>query len=331
MKTIIFGCGKGFSDLLDHGPKMEIVAIADNKKFGGEIEIDDNLIKIITPEEIKDYSYDKIVISTNTFRFEILEQLIALGVNEEKIKFYCPTWSLFETISIANESDKLLLDVKQKDGIRYSWRDAVEERVSTWPIEHNEYEYECTLDNSVVVIDVGMNVGISVLWFANKKNVEAVYGYELFEPIYMQAKYNLNKNPHISKKVKMYNYGLGDGDKKINGVYYEEHCTASRMTEEENPKWESVHVTVDVKDAGTELKSILKEDDKIYVLKMNCEGAEYEIVPSLIRSDVLKQVDVLLIETHDGREEEMFALLKNSGFVKYYFANLLFFIMQRSL
>ena len=83
------------------------------------------MIPVITPDEIDDWEYDQIIISTNAFRFEILKQLISLGIEKGKIDFYCPSWSLFKTIDISYEADTLLLEVLQKDGIRYCWCDEV--------------------------------------------------------------------------------------------------------------------------------------------------------------------------------------------------------------
>jgi len=36
MKTIVFGCGKGFEDLVKNKPNLNIIAIADNNIRGGE-------------------------------------------------------------------------------------------------------------------------------------------------------------------------------------------------------------------------------------------------------------------------------------------------------
>lgn len=320
MGVIVFGVGGGYKDLMEKCESIEIVAAADNKCELGSVEIvkfGNREVKLIHPNDIRSYLFDKIIISTNRYRFKILQQLLSLGVSVEKIEFYCPSWSQFRTIDVCKQSESIFLKVKQKDGISYFWHNEVDEHIAMYPITYGEYAYRSSHAHQVVV-DVGMNIGISTLWFANRDGVDEVYGYEPFEEIYSYAINNLKENPKLINKIKMYNYGLWNEDKYVEGNFCVDHSTASRVVEEENNEYSSVKVKVKVKDAGNEFEQILKNDNRQYILKLNCEGAEYEIVESLINRDLLKRFDICLIETHDGREREMFQYLERSGFVYFY-------------
>ena len=55
------------------------------------------------------------------------------------------------------------------------------------------------------------------------------------------------------------------------------------------------------------------------VLKVDCEGAEYSIFENLFATGVLDKIYMILMETHDGRENEIKSLLAQSGFI--YFDN----------
>ena len=48
-------------------------------------------------------------------------------------------------------------------------------------------------------------------------------------------------------------------------------------------------------------------------MKMDCEGAEYDILPSASK-ETLRRIRRVAIETHAGRGEELRDLLEASGF-----------------
>lgn len=50
--------------------------------------------------------------------------------------------------------------------------------------------------------------------------------------------------------------------------------------------------------------------DKIDFLKMDCEGSEYEIIPHLIETDLIKKIDNISIELH-GRDQKEYAATLN--------------------
>src|SRR4030042_989812 len=59
-----------------------------------------------------------------------------------------------------------------------------------------------------VVLDIGMNVAIASLYFAQMEQVEHIYGYELFEDTYRQALRNLLLNPMLAMKITANNQGV---------------------------------------------------------------------------------------------------------------------------
>ena len=193
MKVIVFGAGGGCKDFLEKYESVELVAVADNKCELGSSEMmkfGSREIKLVHPNDIKKYVFDKVVVSVNSHRFTILKQLLSLGVATEKIEFYCPSWSQFQTADIINKQEGICLKIEQKDGVSYYWHNEVEECIATYPVIYGEYKYESSHPHQVVV-DVGMNIGIATLWFANKDYVDEVYAYEPFEEIYAHAINNL--------------------------------------------------------------------------------------------------------------------------------------------
>jgi hypothetical protein len=63
------------------------------------------------------------------------------------------------------------------------------------------------------------------------------------------------------------------------------------------------------------LAPLLKEHEQGRVfLKIDCEGAEYEILPNLVQAGLLKTVDVVIVEWHSGDFQPLVSLLEQEGF-----------------
>lgn len=84
VNVLIFGAGQGGRRVVNllNKEKVKILAFIDNdqKKVGSDVKG----IPVVSPQEIGYYQYDYIIIAS-VFYDEIFDQLIELGVNEEKI------------------------------------------------------------------------------------------------------------------------------------------------------------------------------------------------------------------------------------------------------
>jgi hypothetical protein len=86
MKTIIFGAGgigrRLCEEIRTHG-NDEVLCFVDNNRHKQNTIIDD--VKVLNPDKIFDFDYDKIIIST-TYTESILAQLLDMGINRGKIE-----------------------------------------------------------------------------------------------------------------------------------------------------------------------------------------------------------------------------------------------------
>ena len=72
-----------------------------------------------------------------------------------------------------------------------------------------------------------------------------------------------------------------------------------------------------IKDAAKELKKILdKHNEKIF-FKIDCEGAEIEIIPSLSKANLLQRADIIIMEWHFEYPEEILKILEQNGFLTF--------------
>lgn len=166
-----------------------------------------------------------------------------------------------------------------------------------------EKDYNLLSNEPFVVFDIGMNIGISSLFFALNKNVTQIYSFEPVVTTYDQALYNLELNPSYSNKIEAFNFGLG-GSTRIEKVLYNSQAKgncgirleSSLVIDKDNA--EEIEITI--KDISEVLPDLIaKHSGQIKVLKIDCEGAEYEILQKLSEANLLNDIDVLLIEWHD--------------------------------
>ena len=106
-----------------------------------------------------------------------------------------------------------------------------------------------------------------------------------------------------NKKTKFYNPG-GDMTSQGGGIVKIKDC----------PYKESDSYDVEMIDFCEFLTKILAKHDKITLIKMDIEGAEFEILEKLINLNLYEKVEYIMVETHERffeNPEEKISKLKN--------------------
>jgi FkbM family methyltransferase len=157
-------------------------------------------------------------------------------------------------------------------------------------------------EKEVAVIDVGMNVGLASLFFAGKPFVQKVYSFEPFPSTYQRALQNLDLNPTLKQKIVPHNAGVDGADAvlKIPVVVGESALgTTSDFLMEHLEIDQSKTVTVQIRDIKTILRDVFKAHESLpVILKLDCEGAEYEIMRQMNETGLIKRISVIVIEWH---------------------------------
>jgi FkbM family methyltransferase len=181
-----------------------------------------------------------------------------------------------------------------------------------------EKDYNLLSNENFVVFDIGMNIGISSLFFALNRKVTQIYSFEPVETTYNQALYNLELNQAHSSKIKSFNFGLG-GSSRVEKVLYNSQSKGncgirldlSLVIDKNNAE----EIDINIKNISEVLPDLLSKHPKQRkVLKIDCEGAEYEILKKLDESNLLDDIDVLLIEWHDKGASLLEELLVTNNF-----------------
>lgn len=169
-------------------------------------------------------------------------------------------------------------------------------------IEYFKNEYWCDFNinfKDKIVIDIGSNIGDSSLYFA-RQGAE-VYGFEPVTHLYNIAKQLKKINPEISDKLHYLNMGVSD---KTGSISINQMKSTSLYSNNE---------TYEIK--ITTLDDIINENQlQADILKMDCEGCEYNII---LNSD-LSNFNHIILEHHAkivGKDYETLTdKLKSDGF-----------------
>lgn len=156
----------------------------------------------------------------------------------------------------------------------------------------NEFSTEPHKDmdvNDKVVVDIGAYTGDTALYYATKGRAKMVYAYELFPSISKKAEANVRMS-NLSNKIKVFNEGVGGkpGSMMIS------------KTESSFGNTDARHHTDKVKVNIISLDQIVKKFKiKDGALKVDCEGAEYEIFRNA-SSAAIRAFRIIHIEYHYG-------------------------------
>jgi len=169
------------------------------------------------------------------------------------------------------------------------------------------------LARNMTVIDIGANQGFFSLYAASKGAV--VYAFEPCIDNFQILQWNISTNG-LEDRVRMFNAAVTNKQGKVDffvgldGSGEIMSGTASTRNEDRGGKRVQTRSVESVT-----LDSLLSDlrIGKCNFLKMDCEGAEYEILAGTSQAS-LQKIARICVECHENRMQEAVTILKNAGF-----------------
>lgn len=164
------------------------------------------------------------------------------------------------------------------------------------------------LGENSVLIDIGANIGTFAVFAAIQNKKIKVYSYEPFEENFLLLKENVALNG-LEQEIKTFNCAIGDTECEKE-VFLKDSNATSSLYEKDGKEVRIKVIT---------LKDVFVDNNiqTCDLLKVDCEGAEYEIFYST-PSDIFDKIKMITMEYHEeygtGTREELKTFLEKQGF-----------------
>lgn len=165
------------------------------------------------------------------------------------------------------------------------------------------------IDKGSIVIDIGANIGVFTLYAAICQ-AEKIYAFEPNKAAYDLLCENIKFN-QIENKVKLFNIAVWNKDNDYIFIPKESSpYNKSLDVVAEQEKYDKIRTQT--------LKTIFEENNvnNVNLLKLDCEGAEFKIIPEL-DTTYYNFIDQIKLECH-GDPNILEKSLKNFNFKKYH-------------
>jgi FkbM family methyltransferase len=261
-----------------------------------------------------DYA-DEIELKNDVLHYKKLNLHIPKGEMEGMIKYYPKIKALKEVVG-ANFSYKNKEVEVEIGGIKCIAQTGEDFFILYEIFLEQVYNFDMPFSN-IVVMDIGMNVGLASLYFATKNSVTAVYGYEPFEPTFNQAKENIKLNAALAAKIIPNHYGLDAVACELSLEYnYDNKGSVGVLGKDFSAGQNKIRIQLKpIADALAVLEQ--KHPEANLFLKIDCEGAEYDIFDYFKNTGIPASVKMIAMEWHKKGPEVLIETLKKEGFASF--------------
>jgi FkbM family methyltransferase len=177
--------------------------------------------------------------------------------------------------------------------------------------------YSFTTTKECVLLDVGMNIGFASLYFSTFQHIKRIYSFELIEDTFKRAIYNFQVNEELENKIEAFSFGLSDIDKEVKIPFAQPGSVGASIfnISSKISNNAATEMVVNVKNICPIITSIVFENQLPLIIKLDCEGSEYDLINALESADLFKHIHILMIEWHYNGSASIVKILAKNGFV----------------
>ncbi len=172
-------------------------------------------------------------------------------------------------------------------------------------------EYNFEQEEDYIFIDIGFNIGSVSVLKAQDEKCKKIYAFEPFKETYEIGMKNVHNNKN-AEKIEVYNFGLAAHDHVAVINYNSERPGA--MSSIKNVFSIGEKTEIELKKANKILAPLLEKHSEKVILKIDCEGSEFEIFELFNTVKFLNKIDMVLMEWHFKSPQRLIEILKNNNF-----------------
>lgn len=165
----------------------------------------------------------------------------------------------------------------------------------------SEYYLPASLQPNVIV-DVGSNIGGSIIHFHRLFPSARIYGFEPHPDTFRILESNVSRIPLVS----IFNFGLSHSDQKLEIPFKGTDFSVFSTGQPGRLGNDAPVVNCEVRNIATALPEL--GIDKVDLIKIDCEGAEYDILTAF-SPNLLASCKWIVGEIHDDKGFELLAFL----------------------
>ena len=167
------------------------------------------------------------------------------------------------------------------------------------------YDIELNLA-SPVIYDIGSHIGLSILFFKKKYPKSKIIAFEPNPNVFPLLEENIIQNGLIGVEIHDVGLGLNEGERIL---YIDSSDSSAFSTSSFHPNaWNGKQKTLPIKVQVRKLSTYL--DKKCDLLKMDVEGAEFEILEELVESRKIEFIQNLVFEYHPINKNRLKKIIK---------------------
>ncbi|MCM8800643.1 MAG: FkbM family methyltransferase [Candidatus Omnitrophica bacterium] len=181
--------------------------------------------------------------------------------------------------------------------------------ISDWQIlresfRDNQYSLIYPYLKDSFVLDIGAYIGDTAVLFCNK-GARKVYAYEPHPLFFEVCKKNIDLN-NLNNSIEVFNFGVGDKEGIVEIKEDSFYGPGGTFGYKQTNQAKTISLRI------VSFFKLIENMERIDILKMDCEGAEFPAIFSC-PTETLKKIKIILIEYHKD-PAPLIEHLNNSGF-----------------